>query len=124
MFKSQIFKSKVPIEPLYELLEKICEKGSKFYILTKTSYKSGEFNNLIQPFCVKYIDFYHDSKRKYVERKMDYNRFITIIRQICCANNVMYEYKIVYNKSSYEIVYNIHKDFTKVDNVDNIVTQQ
>lgn len=116
MFKSQVFKSKVPMEPLYELLEKICEKDSKCYILTKTSYKSGEFNDLIHPFCLKYIEFYHESKKKYVERKMDYNRFITIIRQICSVNNVEYEYKIAYNKSSYEIVYYIHRgDFTHVD---------
>lgn len=112
MFKSQVFKSKVPLEPMYELLEKICMNDPKFYILTKTSYKSGEFNNLIQPFCVKYLDFYHESKKKYAERKMDYNRFVTIVRQICCINNIRYDYKIVYNKSSYEIVYHIHKKDT------------
>lgn len=117
MFKSQVFKSKVPLEPLYELLEKICMMDSKFYILTKTSYKSGEFNNLIQPFCAKYLDFYHESKKKYAERKMDYNRFVTIVRQICCINNIRYEYKIVYNKSSYEIVYHIDKATTPTHEV-------
>lgn len=111
MFKSQVFKTKVPLEPLYELLEKICMNDStNFYTISKTSYKSGEFNNLIQPFCIKYLDFYHDSKKKYAERKMDYSRFITIVRQICFTNNIRYEYKIVYNKSSYEIVYHIYKD--------------
>lgn len=110
MSKSQLFKSIVPIEPLYELLDKICiDDDKRFYILSKTSYKSGKFKNLIEPFCMKYIDYYHESKKKYVERKMDYNRFITIVRQICSSNNVFYEYKIVYNKSSYEIVYYITK---------------
>ena len=112
MFKSQVFKSKVPIEPLFELLDKICVSNPTLYILTKTSYKSGEFNNLIQPFCFKNVEFYHDSKKKYAERKMDYNKFITIVRQICGVNNIRYEYKIVYNKSSYEIIYHIYKDLT------------
>jgi hypothetical protein len=111
MSKSQLFKSLVPLEPLYELLEKICvNNDTKFYILSKTSYNSGKFNNLIEPFCMKYLDFYHDSKKKYIERKMDYNRFITIIRQICSINNIFYEYKISYNKSSYDIVYYISKE--------------
>ena len=110
--KSQLFKSSVPIEPLYELLEKICvdkDNDEKFYILSKSSYKSAAFNNLIEPFCMKYVEVYHYSKKKYVERKMNYNRFITVVRQICSVNNIIYEYKIVYNKSTYDIVYYISK---------------
>jgi len=122
MSKSQLFKSIAPLDPLYELLEKICIYDGKFYILSKSSYKSGKFNNLIEPFCMKYIDYYHESKKKYVERKMDYNRFITIIRQICSVNSVFYEYKILYNKSTYDIVYYITKDSNSNPNSDNNIT--
>ena len=53
---------------------------------------------------------YYDSKKHYITRKMDYNRFITILRQLCNVNNIKYETKMVYNSSTYEIVYYIYKE--------------
>lgn len=107
--KSQIFKSLVPIDILFELLEKICMKDEKYYLLSKSSYKAAEYHNLIVDFCSKITEHYHTSKRHYVDRKMNYNKFVTIIRQICCVHNILYTSKIVYNKSSYYILYYIYK---------------
>ena len=107
--KSQIFKSLVPIDILFELLEKICMKDEKYYLLSKSSYKAAEYHNLIVDFCSKITKHYHTSKRHYVDRKMNYNKFVTIIRQICCLHNILYTSKIVYNKSSYDILYYIYK---------------
>jgi len=53
---------------------------------------------------------------------MDYNRFITIIFQICSINSVFYDYKILYNKSTYDIVYYITKDSNSNPNSDNNIT--
>jgi hypothetical protein len=108
--KSQIFKSLVPIHILFELLEKICIKDEKYYLLLKSSYKAAEYHNLIVDFCSKIVQHYHTSKRYYVDRKMNYNKFVTIVRQICSLNNLPYTSKIVYNKSNYEILYYIYKE--------------
>jgi hypothetical protein len=115
--KSQIFKSIVPITILFELLEKICVKDEKCYNISKSVFKSAEYRNLISSFCDKIIEHYHMSKRHYVDRKMNYNKFITVVRQICSVNNVSYTSKIVYNKSDYEILYYISKqaDSPKTD---------
>jgi hypothetical protein len=107
--KSQIFKSLVPIDILFELLEKICIKDEKYYLLSKSSYKAAEYHNLIVDFCSKIVEHYHTSKRHYVDRKMNYNKFVTVIRQICVIHNILYTSKIVYNKSSYDILYYIYK---------------
>lgn len=105
--KSQIFKSIVPITVLFELLEKICVKDEKYYHLSKSTFKAAEYHRLVTDFCSKIIEHYHTSKRYYVDRKMNYNKFVTVIRQICSVNNVSYTSKIVYNKSDYDILYYI-----------------
>jgi predicted transposase YbfD/YdcC len=114
--KSQIFKSIVPITILFELLEKICVKDDKCYALCKSSFKAAEYHNLVVGFCERIIEHYHVSKRYYVDRKMNYNKFITVVRQICGINNVSYTSKIVYNKSDYEILYYISKEPTQAPN--------
>jgi hypothetical protein len=106
---SQIFKSLIPIDILFELLEKICVKDDKYYHLSKTSYKSAAYHNLLDGFYSNIIDYYHISKRHYVDRKMNYKRFLTIIRQICSVNNVSYKSSIVFNNSNYEIIYFIER---------------
>lgn len=118
--KSQIFKCIVPITILFELLEKICVKDEKNYHLCKSAFKAAEYHNLVNGFCAKLIEYYHVSKRHYVEKKMNYNSFVTVARQICSANNVEYTSKIVYSKSDYEILYFISKTPSEV----NIAQQQ
>jgi len=66
------------------------------------------FNNLIEDFIKQCIPYYHLSKRKYLERKLTYNSFITIIRQICNFNKITYTSQIKYDKSTYDIMYYIY----------------
>ena len=40
---------------------------------------------------------------------MDYIKFITILRQLCNSIGVKYDTQLVYNNSTYEIVYFIHR---------------
>ena len=46
--------------------------------------------------------------KKYITRKMNYKNFITIIRQICKYHHFAFASNIKYDKSSYEITYNIY----------------
>jgi len=108
---SQIFKNKIPIEMLFDLLDKIALKNNNSFIINNNVYKKGIYNGLIQEFIEQCKPFYHNSKRKYLERQINYNSFITIIRQICRINKINYDSHIKYNNSIYDIVYNIY--FTK-----------
>ena len=101
----QIFKNKVPDELLFDLLNKICMKNENHYVLNNISFKKGLYDNCINNFFESIKPYYHNSKKKYLERKQTYNNFTTIIRQICNHNNIIYTSKIKYEKSEYEIIY-------------------
>jgi hypothetical protein len=105
---TQIFKNNVPNEILFELLNSICLKNEKCYILTIEAFKKGIYKDLIQNFFEKCKQYYHISKRLYLERKISYTSFTTILRQICNYNKIIYTSQIKYDKSTYNIVYYIY----------------
>ena len=105
---TQIFKKNVPNEKLFELLDSICLKNEKHYILNMETFKKGVFKEIIQKFLGECNEYYHISKRKYLEKKLSYNSFTTILRQICNFNKITYTSQIKYDKSTYSIVYYIY----------------
>ena len=105
---SQIFKNRIPSEILFDLLEKICIKNNGYYLLNRGAYKKAMYNSLIEPFCDTILPYYHISKKFYVTRKQNQSSFITILRQICKYLNINYTSKITYNKSTYDIIYQIY----------------
>ena len=105
---TQIFKKKVPNEILLELLDVICLKNEKHYTLDIYSFKKGILNEVIPKFLSRCNEYYHISKRKYLEKKLTYNSFVTVIRQICNFNKITYTSQIKYDKSKYAILYYIY----------------
>ena len=105
---SQIFKNPVPNEKLIELLNKICQKTDNYYLFNLISFKKGLFTQDIPEFISFCIPYYYLSKRKYLERKMTYTHFTTILRQICNFNKIAYTSNIKYDKSNYNIEYIIY----------------
>jgi hypothetical protein len=110
---SQIFKSKFPKQLLFDLLDQVATVTEKRYIFNRSAYKKGhaEDNNIIQEFVDSCKDYYYLSKHKYLDKKLTYNSFVTVLRQICNFNNIIYTSKIVYFKSGYDIEYSIYKDY-------------
>ena len=104
----QIFKIPVSNENFFSFLDGICIKNEKHYILNKNSFKKGIYNNSISTFFEKIKSCYYLSKRKYLDRKLTYNSFTTVIRQICNFNKITYTSQIKYDKSVYDIVYYIY----------------
>jgi len=104
---SQLFKENIPMNILYDFLEKICDKDSdnNLFIFSKASFKRAEIYNLLNNFKELIKPYYHVSKQYYVERDLSFIRFTTIIKQICNSNNIYFVSKIVYNKSKYEMEY-------------------
>jgi hypothetical protein len=104
----QIFRNTVPNDLLFELLEKICLKTDKYYLIDINSYKKMIFNKYHEEFCEILKEYYHASKHFYLERKMEYNAFTTIVRQICKNNTIAFNTQILYNKSKYNINYLVY----------------
>ena len=107
---AQLFKSIIPKKKLYDLLEIICTKTDKNYIINKDAFKKGIFNNIIQNFLEECNSYYHLSKQKYITKKLTYNSFTTVVRQICNSNKIVYTSKIKYNNSTYDIIYYIYTE--------------
>jgi hypothetical protein len=104
----QIFKKNIPNELLFNLLSNICLKTEKYYVFNKNAYKKGIYNMFIENFIKECFPYYHISKRKYLEKKISYNMFTTILRQICNFNKITYTSQIKYDKSEYEIIYYVY----------------
>jgi hypothetical protein len=93
---------------LFDLLEKICMKNEKHYTFNMEAFKKGVYKEDIQVFLESCKPYYFLSKRKYLEKKLTYTSFTTILRQICNFNKITYTSQIIYNKSIYNIVYYIY----------------
>ena len=104
----QIFKKNIPNDIFLPFLDTICTKNDKHYVLNKNAYKKGLFIGSILTFFETIRSYYHISKLKYLERKLTYNSFTTVIRQICNFNKLTYTSQIRYDKSTYDIVYYIY----------------
>jgi hypothetical protein len=105
---NQIFKKNIPNELLFDLLENLCIKNDKHYIFNNNSFKKGLYNGIINTFIEDCKPFYHNSKKKYLEKKLTYNSFNTILRQICKFNKITYTSQIKYDKSKYDINYYVY----------------
>lgn len=105
---TQIFRNLVPKELLFSLLERICLKTDKYFLIDSNAYKKLVFYNLHTELADSLKPYYHLGKYYYIERKMSYNAFITIIRQICKASAIMYSSSMKYNRSNYSIEYLVY----------------
>ena len=106
---NQIFKSDFKNEIIFDLLDEIyLQKTDKCYIINSESFKRAKHKELIKPFCDKLKDYYHKSKQFYVTRDLNYQKFTTILRQICNKNHISFSTKIRYNKCKYDINYFIY----------------
>ena len=106
---SQLFKTRVELDTFIDFLTPICDVKEGKYIFNNESFKKANMFNKIEPFIEKIINYYYDSKKYFVTRKMCYMKFITVLRQLCNSLNLKYKNDIVYDKSSYEIIYCFYK---------------
>jgi hypothetical protein len=104
----QIFKHPIPKQLLTTLLDAICLKNEKHYTLNNEVFKKGIFKELIPTFIEEAREYYFNSKKIYLDRKLTYTSFTTVLRQICNYHKITYTSKIKYDKSKYDIVYYIY----------------
>jgi len=108
----QIFIKSIPNDYFYKFIDSItCGDKTKFYCVDSSSFKRSKLNNSLDMFLLYLDDYYHIAKKFYIQRKMTYLRFITILRQICKKNNIQLKSSMVYDHSKYYIVYYIENNY-------------
>ena len=93
------------VEFLNEFLLSIGTLENAHIMINETNYNKAQYNGLIQPFLLKLEPYYHISKMFYIRRPPTYAGFITVLRQICKMNEVKYNSKIKYTKSTHYLEY-------------------
>jgi hypothetical protein len=110
---SQIFKNRIPNEIIFKLLNLLCIKNNDCFVFNISSFKKGVYDNEIFNFFKECSPYYHTSKRIYLDKKITYKSFTTVLRQICKYNKILFTTEIKYDKSIYDIIYYIYSN--KVD---------
>ena len=104
----QIFKTMPSKEGFINFIKTHTNKERNYYKITNDVYKQMMFKQVITPFLETVRPHYQLSKLFYINRKMTYSRFITIIRHICKMVDITYTSKMKYSNSSYRIDYYIY----------------
>lgn len=107
--KSQIFKQNINPEILFNFLNKYATDKGKYFVFSNISYNTAKYHDDVSKFCNELTPYYHNAKQYYITRKMNYNNFTTLIRQICKLCLINFVSKTEYNNSAYSIVYYIYK---------------
>jgi len=102
--KNQILKEK--IEFFKEYLIKFGTIENNYVLINPNHFKRAKYSEILKEFLDKVEPFYHNSKKKYINRDdMTYMQFITILRQISHMNGVFFDYKIKYTNSKHYMEY-------------------
>lgn len=104
----QIFRENPPIRIIFDILEKVCLKTDKYYLVDNNAYRKMIFHEYHKLLIEELTPYYQVSKKLYITRELTYNSFVNIIRQVCKSNAVMFNSSIKYNESKYNIDYFIY----------------
>ena len=100
---NQIIKHK--IEFFDDFIKEIGTHENNYIIINENNYKKALYNDIIKTFLSKIEPYYYSSKKFYLFREINYNGFITILRQISKKNDVKYVSKIKYTNSKHYLEY-------------------
>ena len=108
MSNNQLFKTPVENSFIFDLLDKICQKTDRFYVIDQNAFRKMLFHKYETDFFDQLLTHYYSSKHFYLTRKLTYKSFTNIIRQICKHNNILFNSNICYSDSRYTISFYIY----------------
>jgi predicted HD phosphohydrolase len=106
----QLFKHDLSQNILNNFLNENCEKMDSYYFLDKCAFKKSKLNKTLDQFLKHVESCYFQSKKKYIQRTMNYKNTVVVIRQVCKYFKFPFLSHINYNKSKYDLSYKIYFD--------------
>lgn len=93
--KQSLFKLTVPRNMFMNFLYNVATITDEGYVYDHESYKRGNIcdDNEVVPndqFCEDILQYYYKHKQFYVTRKNAFNKFTTLIRQLCHLHGINY----------------------------------
>ena len=113
--KHSIFTKEIPLAILWGFLDTVCKFHDTYYFIDKNVFIKMIYEEKQLPFIECLKGYYYKSKHSYLENMMDYNGFVTVIRQICKFHNHPYTTLKKYNHSNYTICYFIERPKYNLD---------
>jgi hypothetical protein len=111
--KNQILKGSVDF--FNEYLLKFGTLENNYVMINPNNFKRAKYSETLREFLDKVEPFYHSSKKKYINRDMNYMQFITVLRQVSHMNGVFFDYKIKYTNSKHYMEYYFFFDVPKIE---------
>lgn len=102
---SDKFKYLFPLELLVYYLELNCDVRENTFVFNKEAYKRASLNHSMTFFLDVILDYYHVSKKNYALNCVNYNKFLTILRQVCKLHSIQFDKHTTYFRSSHVISY-------------------
>lgn len=106
----QIFQTPLCNIDFFDFLNTICLRTDKYFLFDSNAFKKMVYQNSYEEFKELLKQHYYPSKKHYLDRKLTYTSFTTIIRHICKSNHISYSSETKYSNSNYNIVYYIYFD--------------
>ena len=110
----------IPYDIIEFFIKKLCIVENNKYVFNHYCLKKGIFENTIDNLFESIKDYYHISKRYYIERNKTSSNVCTVIRQLCKLHNIVIISKLKYYNSTYENIYYINIE-TNPDNSTNVI---
>ena len=105
---SSVFNKAVPNDLLDSFLKTNCYTDSGgCTVIDRTTYKKSILDGSLFPFLSSLLNYYHQSTRFYLTRKMTYTRFLTVLRQLFRHHEIAYYSKVTHTSTKKEVVYTI-----------------
>ena len=105
---SNSLKQSMDKDILFNFLNIICLVENNQYVVNYDSLKKAKFMGILDTFLNEIRPYYYLSKRSYLDEPMTYKRFLTIIRQICKYNNILYRSSLKYQYSEQRMEYYVY----------------
>ena len=107
--KHNIFLKEIPLAILWAFLDTVCKFDDSYYLIDKIVFAKMVYNEKQISFLECLKEYYYKSKYYYLDKTLDYNGFVTIIRQICNYHKHPYKTVKKYNHCDYTICYFIER---------------
>jgi hypothetical protein len=84
----RLFRADAPVADLFTLLDRICEKTSRYFVLDVTAFNKLKYHGLYADFADRVRVEYMPRQKFYADRPLTFRSFSNMVRQICRAGGV------------------------------------